>query len=363
MINTAKISIAHVIDRLNVGGAERIAVTLANIFHDNDHEVLFVTTVSKGPLATLLKNNISIINLERKWKWNPITMFRLIQAVKKFDIVHVHSRHNLRYLLLAKTLFGLRKQIFYHEHHGYRVHTKATKLEKKLFSQTIFIAVSEQLKNWAVQQAGVEQGKAFVLPNIVLKESVVPIKKEASIIKLVIVSNFVPVKNMALAIHVLEQLLWQGDQPYSLTIIGAKADENYFNEIAVLIKEKQLQESVFFVHDCISVQSILPQFDLALHTSLSESGPLVLIEYMAQGLPFITYETGEVVQQIKQEVPALIMQDFDINEWVKHIETVLLKDKKVLQLQLQNLFEKYYSADAYYEACMHIYNTGLSTES
>ncbi|CAN5647234.1 glycosyltransferase [soil metagenome] len=363
MVTTRKISVAHVIDRLNVGGAERIAVTLANIFHDNGHEVLFVTTVSKGPLAALLKKDISIINLERKWKWNPATMYHLIQAVKRFDIIHVHSRHNLRYFLLAKALFGLTKQIFYHEHHGYRVNTKATGLEKKLFPQTIFIAVSEQLKKWAVEQVGVEQGKAFVLPNIVLKENVAPVKEEGVIIKLVIVSNFVPVKNIAFAINVLEQLLMPDNKQYSLTIIGAKADENYFHEIVQLIKEKQLQQSVFFIHDSISIQSSLPQFDLALHTSLSESGPLVLIEYMAQGLPFITYETGEVVQQIKQEVPELIMQDFDVDEWVKRIAILLQKGKDVLQLQLQNLFEKYYSANAYYEACMHIYNKGLSIES
>jgi len=150
---------------------------------------------------------------------------------------------------------------------------------------------------------------------------------------------------------------------FSSKIGGGKENENYFNEIVSLIKEKQLQQSIFFIHDSISVQSSLPKFDLALHTSLSESGPLVLIEYMAQGLPFITYETGEVVQQIKQEIPELIMQDFDINEWVKRVETILQKDRKVLQDQLQNLFEKYYSADAYYKACMQIYNTGLSSES
>lgn len=363
MANSRKISVAHVIDRLNVGGAERIAVTLANIFHANGHEVLFITTVSKGPLAALLKKNVSLINLARKWKWNPVTMYRLIQAVKKFDVVHVHSRHNLRYFLLAKTLFGLRKQIFYHEHHGFRVNTKATGLEKKLFTQTIFIAVSEQLKKWAVDRAGVDQGKAFVLPNIVIKEDVAPVKKEGAVIKFVIVSNFVAVKNIAFALNVLEQLVMQRGNQYSLTIMGAKADENYFSEIVDLIKEKQLRQSVFFVYDCIAVQSILPQFDLALHTSLSESGPLVLIEYMAQGLPFITYETGEVVQQIKQEVPELIMGDFDADQWAKRIAILLQKDKEVLQLQLQNLFEKYYSADAYYEACMHIYNTGLLIES
>jgi glycosyltransferase involved in cell wall biosynthesis len=363
LVNTRKISVAHVIDRLNVGGAERIAVTLANIFHDNGHKVLFVTTVSKGPLASLLKKEIPLIDLERKWKWNPVIMYRLIQAVKRFDIVHVHSRHNLRYFLLAKTLFGLRKQIFYHEHHGYRVNTKATGLEKKLFPQTIFIAVSEQLKKWAVEQAGVAPDKVFVLPNIVLRENIALVKKEENIIKLVIVSNFVPVKNIAFAINILERLLLQGGKQYSLIIIGAKANENYFNEIVDLVKEKQLQQRVFFIHDCISVQSGLPQFDLALHTSLSESGPLVLIEYLAQGLSFITYETGEVVQQIKQEVPELIMQDFDVDEWVKRIAILLQKDKEVLQLQLQNLFEKYYSADAYYEACMQIYNTELSTKS
>ena len=94
------------------------------------------------------------------------------------------------------------------------------------------------------------------------------------------------------------------------------------------------------------MQHLLPQFDLAIHASKSESGPLVLIEYMAQSLPFITYKTGEVANQLKKDLPEFIMQNFDDNEWAQHIKVLLQMDKKILQDRLQNVFEKNYSSDS-----------------
>src|SRR6185503_12378296 len=93
-----KYSIVQIIDRLNIGGTERVLVTLSNLLHEKGHNVSVVTTVTEGPLAAMLNKNIPVINLQRKWKWNPVTMYRLIKAIKHFDIIHVHSSYNLRYL-------------------------------------------------------------------------------------------------------------------------------------------------------------------------------------------------------------------------------------------------------------------------
>jgi len=354
-----KLSVVQVIDMLSAGGAERVLVTLSNILHDHGHKVKVITTVSTGVLSSQLHAGIELHSLNRKWKWNPVTMYKLIRAVKDFDVIHVHSRHNLRYFLLAKSLFGLKKKNFYQEHHGYRANTKATALEKKLFPLTNFIAVSEGLKQWAIKEAGVNAAKTFVLPNIVLKENNLPVPRRTENISLVIVSNFVPVKNLEFAIQVFDKLNKE-DKNLRLTIIGATADKEYYEKIISLIGEKGIQQFITIISDCTNVQHLLPQFDLAIHASKSESGPLVLIEYMAQSLPFITYKTGEVANQLKKDLPEFIMQNFDDNEWAQHIKVLLQMDKKILQDRLQNVFEKNYSTDSYYEKCLLIYSKGLS---
>lgn len=350
-----KLRIVQVIDILNTGGAERVLVNLANLLHQKGHEVKVVTTVGAGPLSRQLDPGITFQNLGRKWKWNPVTMYRLVQAVKDYDIIHVHSRHNLRYLFLAKSLFGVKKKIFYHEHHGARIHTKATAVEKKIFPQTIFIAVSEALRNWAITEAAVAAANAFVLPNIVLKENVVPVSKKDDAIQLVVTANFVPVKNIAFAVEILERLLQREEEKFHLTIIGAIADIGYYNSVVTIIKEKKLEEHISFVHDCTNVQQLLSQFDLAIHTSTSESGPLVLIEYMAQQLPFISYETGEVVEQVKDALPDMIMQHLDAGAWATRVLTILQANKLVTRDRLQETFNAHYSPEKYYQQCMLIY--------
>ena len=82
-----KLSVVQITDQLNIGGAERVLVTLSNLLHQHGHTVAVVTTVIKGPLATQLHQDIPIIDLQRKWKWNPFTMLRLIKSIKGFDII------------------------------------------------------------------------------------------------------------------------------------------------------------------------------------------------------------------------------------------------------------------------------------
>lgn len=354
-----KLSVVHVIDILNAGGAERVLVTLSNILHEHGHKVKVITTVKPGPLAAQLQAGIEFQNLDRKWKWNPLVMHKLIEGVKNFDIIHVHSRHNLRYFLLAKSFFGLKKKVFYHEHHGYRAKTRATPLEKKLFSSTNFIAVSESLKQWAIKEAGVNQSNVFVLPNIVLKENVPVVEKQKENISLVIVSNFVPVKNLEFAIELFQELYKQSEK-FFLTIIGAAATEAYYQKILSLINEKGLKRNITIVNDCINVQRLLPQFDLAIHVSKSESGPLVLVEYIAQSLPFVTYKTGEAAEQVQKDMPMFIMQNFDVAEWALQINRVLQTDQKKLKDELEAIFIKNYSAEAYYEKCISVYKKGFS---
>src|SRR3954451_9541010 len=98
-------SIVQVTDQLNVGGAEQIVVMLANLLQAHGHPTAVVTTVASGPLANKLHPIVQFINLNRQWKRNPVTMYRLVKVLKQFDIVHVHSSYNLRYVYLASRLF------------------------------------------------------------------------------------------------------------------------------------------------------------------------------------------------------------------------------------------------------------------
>ena len=356
-----KLTVVQITDQLNVGGAERVLVTLSNLLHKNGHSVTVVTTVAKGPLAAQLNAGVPVIDLQRKWKWNPIKMWQLVKTIKAFDIIHVHSSYNLRYIFLTAKLFALRKPIFFHEHFGDIETNKNVSWHQRLiYPKTILIAVSRSIEQWALHILKMESKRVFLLPNTVhvikvneaIKTSVDGIKK------LLLVANIRPTKNIEFAIDLLKDLNATG--LFHLTIIGKPTEPVYFESLQQKIKQLQLAERVNFIFDADEIQPLLHQFDLAIHTSKSESGPLVLIEYMAQGLPFITFNTGEVVQQIKSELPELITDDFNTTSWVEKTG-FLLEGNNLLSIQekMQRVFKAIYSEEEYYSRCMQIYVQGL----
>src|SRR5207249_7453700 len=133
-----------------------------------------------------------------------------------------------------------------------------------------------------------------------------PEKKSNTVNHLLLVSNFRPTKNIEFALGLFKQLKKDNESNYHFTVIGQIADEPYFKKIKDEIAKNELEQDITILTDCTNIQPLLNRFHLAIHTAKSESGPLVLIEYMAQGLPFIAYNTGEVVEEIKNKLPLAV---------------------------------------------------------
>lgn len=356
-----KLTVVQIIDQLNVGGAERVLVTLSNLLHKNGHSVTVLTTVTKGPLAAQLHKEIAVINLQRKWKWNPVKMLQLVRIIKAFDIVHVHSSYNLRYIYLALKLFALRKPIFFHEHFGDIETNKNVYWHQRLiYPKTILIAVSRSIEQWALQGLKMDSKRVFRLPNTVHVIQPGEVKKQdaGKVINLVLVANIRPTKNIEFALELLKEL--NAKNTFYLTIIGKPTELVYLQSLQQKIKQLQLTGSVNFIFDADEIQPMLHQFDVGIHTAKSESGPLVLIEYLAQGLAFVSFNTGEVVQQVKEELPEFVVDDFNTTSWIEKIGFLLdAKNSLSIRDKMQKTFKANFSEEEYYKRCMNIYNEGL----
>ncbi len=356
-----KISVVQVIDQLKAGGAERVLVNWANILHEKGHHSSVVTTVAPGILAKDINENVAYFDVRRKWKWNPFAMYRLVKILKNYDVIHVHSSHNLRYVWLASKLFRLNKPIFFHEHFYFE---KISWHRRAIYPKTQMICVSNYVRDWAIKNKLSTDKNAFLLPNIIVPHliDIAPGEKQNDIVRIVMTGNISTIKNIEFALEILNELKKQLFENYELTIIGCVVDKKYFNYIKNKIIIYGLEKQVRFMHDCYNIQPILNQFDLALHTSKSETGPLVLIEYLAKKLPFLAYETGEVSAQIKEELPRFVMQNYEPAAWVAAIHEIISADRKIVDKKMEMVFEKYFSIDQYYENGMSIYTKGLEKD-
>jgi glycosyltransferase involved in cell wall biosynthesis len=361
MSENKKLSVVQIIDTLEPGGAERVLITWANILFSHGHAVGVITTLKKGKLASQLSYGIELRELKRKSKWNLKSMKQLIEWCKPFDVVHVHSTHNLRYLFLAAKIFKLNKKIFFHHHYGNIETDQSISVSQRfIYPKINLIAVSKKMYDWAIDKLKMPAAKTFLLSNIVIPNYVAEKKvfnRDDKRIQLLLVSNFRPQKNIEFAVDLINEL--KNDLNVHLTIIGQTANEKYWNSVQRKTNAMQLKEYISIIHDCDNIQSVLNNFHLAIHTATSESGPLVLIEYMMAGLPFLSYKTGEVVHQIANDLPQCIVDTFNIHEWVSRINHLLQQNKNELSIKLKSSFNKYYSEETYYNNCIDIYNEGL----
>ena len=134
-----------------------------------------------------------------------------------------------------------------------------------------------------------------------------------------------------------------------------------FQQLQAQVAQNGLAANVHFIQDCPEVQAILPGFQLGLHTSLKESGPLVLLEYLAQGLPFLAYATGAVAALIRPEFPEYFMDHFDPEQWQKRI-TQLLHSQPDTD-KMERVLKAHFSPQQYSEKCLKFYQKILENEA
>jgi glycosyltransferase involved in cell wall biosynthesis len=356
-------TILHLIDTLNIGGAERVLVTICNIFHQKKCKIDVLTILTPGKYADGLLPGIKVYTLNRKWKFNPLKLYRLSRIVNKYDIVHVHMRYDLRYLFLAKLLFGFKTKIVSHDHYGSIVIDPAVpKFSKFILKRVTYAAVSQDLIEWAVNKVGLPREDTFLLSNIVQIKNNLPIRSIAKQHSILMVANIRPAKNIEFALELMKAFRERGYE-YTLDIVGQINDTEYYQKIVRMMDEHQLQDRIKLIHDCYDIQAIIPRYAMAIHTAKSESGPLVLIEYLGHAIPFLTFKTGRVVEQMQNELPEMIISTFNLEEWISSMGNLPKKSeggiKEDLKKRMNRVFTKYYSEDKYYKDCLTVYERAL----
>ncbi len=340
--------ILQVIDQLGPGGAERVCINIANLLHDNKQDVKLIVFNKIGPLFQLINKEIEIVVLESKK--NKLKAYKkLIKEVKQADIVHIHIRKSFKFVKKTLLAFGVKKKLILHDHYGeIAVNKRIPTFYRSFYQPDFYIGCSKSLTSWATNIVGMNPKKVFFISNLVLKyNSNKP--KDFDKKGIVLVGNLKPVKNHVFAVKLAKKL------DLDLTIYTSKNENKYFKRLVKEIEEIYSKDRVHFMYNKINVQEDLFQYDFALNPSLSESGPLVLLEFLAQGLPFLTYNTGEIVKYVQSKFPDLVIDDFDMNTWEERVQTL----NEIGENKLKEAFDDYNKENRFYESYMDVYKKCL----
>jgi glycosyltransferase involved in cell wall biosynthesis len=337
--------VLQVIDKLNIGGAERVFVDMVNILSKTDLSVEVLLFDDTGRLTEDLNERIVVHNLDRKNKFSLSKLYRAHKLCVKFDIVHVHMRHCYAYIKLAQIIFRGNYKILLHDHFGdIDIDTTVPFRLKHWLEPEYYVGVSQSLATWA--KAHLKGTQIHLLRNIVIPGKGVTNANRKNR-KAFMVANIRRTKNIEFAITLCREL------GIELTIYGNKTDDTYWQELMAMIEPNGKIKIVQGVSD---VSLFYGDYSFALHCATSETGPLVLLEYMANSMPFIAYKTGEVAELLAPHLPSCFVNSFETEEWNVAIENIISSSEST-SARMRNIFDDMFSVEKYKEECLKIYQS------
>jgi|TARA_R110000850_G_scaffold30630_2_gene84242 glycosyltransferase involved in cell wall biosynthesis len=302
--------ILHLIDSLNPGGAERMAVAYANALARRGEEVFLWSTRQKGLLKESLDPGVKYHFLNRK---GPIGLPALWQAKKLvqkhgIQIVHAHSTSFFFATLLKWLCPDLR--LIWHDHYGNSEMLHERKRGVLRFCSLWFDAVftvNRTLESWARKQlkcAEVHYIRNFTTPQAASSAPITLLGTSGK--RMVCVANMRAQKDHNTLLEAFKRVS-QSAPDWTLHLIGKNWEDHYYRDIQEKMTAPGLSEKVFYYGSCENIPGLLQQASLGVLSSVSEGLPLALLEYGLAGLPVVCTDVGycrEVVQHYGQLVSA-----------------------------------------------------------
>lgn len=321
--------IVQIIDSLETGGAERMAVNYANALVKKIEFSGLIATRKEGLLLNQIEEKVSYLFLNKKNKIDFRAVFRLRAYIKKnkIDVVHAHSS-SFFIAVLVKLVYP-RIKLIWHDHYGISQDLTSRKNLGLKYGSLFFngiISVNFALKEWA--ESYLWHTDIIYLSNFI-EESFN--SKEKHLLKgskgkrIICVANLRPQKNHELLIDAAN-LIRDKFPEWSFHLFGKDFKDSYSASLYKKVEDLKLQNNVFFYGAVESVDSALQKCEIGVLPSLSEGLPLSVLEYGLFKLPVVVTNVGEISKIITSDSEGLIVESNNLNEFVTSIQKLIVNE-------------------------------------
>lgn len=283
--------VLQLIDSLDAGGAERVAVNLANALGDTIELSALCTTRKEGVLKSKIHSGVVYLFLNKKGSFDFAALKRLKKFMKqhKIEIIHAHAT-SFFFASLLKFIYP-KIRIVWHEHLGSRINTNISNNLALYFCSFFFksiIAVNTELVQWAKKNLNTK--KVYYLSNFVpIADFITENEKRDDAI--VCLANLHHPKNHLNLLSAFNKVS-SYCPGWRLYLIGKDYGDHYSKELYNFIKANKLEERVIIKGSISSVETELQVYKIGILASDSEGLPMSLLEYGAAGLAVITTDVG-----------------------------------------------------------------------
>lgn len=351
--------VVQLIDSLDSGGAERMAVTIANELVDKISFSGLISTRKEGDLKNVIDTEVSYLFLNK----NKTIDFKALKKCKHYlienKVTHIHAHGSSYFFAFMIKMLLPKIKLFWHDHHGNRVNSKKSNFIIKLISLFFLgvFTVNQELESWA--KANLYCKNVVFLPNFLPSKI---IETKHTILngidgkRIVCLANLRHPKN-----HLkLLEAFFQSDaiqQDWTLHLIGKDNMDEYSNALKSFIQKNNLNKKVFLYGSCIDTSFILKQANVGVLVSTFEGFPVTLLEYGLANLGVVTTGVGYCGTLVKNEITGLVVNPEDVNEISDKMDKIILDTnfRNDLSLKFYTFVNENYSASKIVNLILQFY--------
>lgn len=293
--------VLQLIDSLNSGGAETMAVSYANALSERIEGSFLCCTRAEGLLKQKITPEVGYLFLNKRSTLDIRALIKLRNFIRqnKIDLIQAHGTSWFLGVLVKIILPQVK--LVWHDHYGRDLRERKTEV-LKYFSSYFdgIISVNFNLREWAVKELSAKKVRYFrnFLPETETLVTGVNLKGGEGF-KIICVANFRPQKDHLNLLKAFD-LVQKDCLGCELHLIGKVEPNSYSHQIKSFIVDRKLQNKVFVYGEQQNIPELLLNADLGILSSSSEGLPVALLEYGMAGLPVVCTNVGECAEVVEE---------------------------------------------------------------
>jgi glycosyltransferase involved in cell wall biosynthesis len=357
----------QMIDTLQAGGAERVAVNIANVLPREQYEpYLCVTRQGSMALTELVAPDVGLLHLKRSKRFDWAAVQRLVQfnQAQQIDLLHAHG--SSLFIAALSALFPPHPRIVWHDHFGrYAVEERPRWIYGPVVHQArAVITVNQALAEWSRRRLHMPAERVSYIPNFVAEPepaAQLPDLPGQAGQRIVIVANLRKEKDHPTLLRAMTRVVELVPTAH-LLVVGPAADEAYLTTLRGIISEHGLEGHVSLLGQRMDTAAILQASDIGVLSSVSEGLPLALIEYGMAGLAAVATEVGQCPEVLDNGRVGLIVPPREPEPLARAL-AVLLRSPELRSFygqQFQQHVGEHYSARRIINRVCEVYRMALA---
>jgi glycosyltransferase involved in cell wall biosynthesis len=354
--------VSYIISSLLVGGAERLLVNTINAM-PLEHEIQLILFKEPAPLLnSLTRSNVHLVRLGMFSYFSPITITKLLLALRRFapDVIHTHMNSS-NLILRFLSPFVSRSTALVNHYHGLSLWKPGLfiwldRMTSPLATRVICCSRSSLERRMEVER--IHADRLLLLHNAVDQgDSKLRVSKESG--SFVIGTACRLNKNK----RVWKLLEWHADLrnsgvEVSCFIAGTGPDFDELRDRALALGHA---EHVHFLGHLEDMPAFYSRLDLFLLSSQQEDFPMVLIEALAAGCVTVSHDTGGAHDILDNAMGGAVL-DLDGEEVHEHLWELLQssQDSKLIMKNADHA--RHFSMSVYIPKLLKIYQEAINAK-